>query len=247
MNNVGYVYSGNSSERLNDVLTWHDEGDIRVWIHSKSTKTGREAVSVELQLIGPSTPKPSKEEEGLRLKLCNRRHLPGNASGFKATLFRTLPTGQLLDEHSEIVSRINAQIGQKKNQKIQLVEEITSKSVNLNDGYRWDTESEIRKEGSKSKDAILIAKVYEMLQSSGNRKLSARTAELLGVDVSVVHTAVQVARRNGWLTSNGAGISGGFFTDRGHEMFLAVRGPERLERIMTQIGKDTNGNSKKTR
>lgn len=247
MNNVGYVYSGSLSEHLNDVLTWHDEDGVRVWIHSKSTQTGREAVSVELQLIGPSTPKPSKEEEGLRLKLCSRRQLPSNSSGFKAMLFRTLPTGQLLDEHSEIVSRINSLLGQKKNQNVQLVEEITSKSVNLNHVYRWDTESEIRKEGSKSKDAILIAKVYEMLQSSGNRKLSARTAELLGVEVSVVHTAVQVARRNGWLTSNGAGLSGGFFTDRGHEMFLAARGPERLERIMTKLGKDNNGNSKKTR
>jgi hypothetical protein len=86
-----------------------------------------------------------------------------------------------------------------------------------------------------------------MLQSSGTRKLSSRTAELLGLDVSVVHTAVQVARRNGWLTSNGAGFSGGFLTDLGHEMFLAVRGPERLERIMLKKGLPNNGNSKKTR
>ena len=151
------------------------------------------------------------------------------------------------ENRSEIVSRINAQIGQKKNQKIQLVEEITSKSINLNDGYRWDTESEIRKAGAKSKDAILIAKVYEMLQSSGIRKLSARTAEILGIDVTAVHTAVQVARRNGWLTSNGVGIPGGVITEKGHKAFLAARGPERLERIMTKIGNDSNGNSKKTR
>lgn len=247
MNNVGYVYSGSSSEHLNDVLTWHDEGDVRVWIHSKSTQTGREAVSVELQLISSSGLKPSKEEQSLRLKLCSRRQIPNSAAGFKATLFRTLPTGQLLDEHSEIVSRINSQMVLKKNQTVQLVEEITSKSIDLNDGYRWDTDSEIRKEGAKSKDAILIAKVYEMLQSSGSRRLSARTAELLGVEVSIVHTAVQVARRNGWLTSNGTGIPGGVFTDKGQKMFLAARGPERLERIMTKLGKDNNGNSKKTR
>jgi hypothetical protein len=92
-------------------------------------------------------------------------------------------------------------------------------------------------QGKKSKDAIVIAKVYEMLQSSGNRKLSARTADLLGLEVSVVHTAVQVARRNGWLTSNGSGVSGGVLTKKGEEMFIAAHGPVRLARIMNSGGK----------
>jgi hypothetical protein len=76
-----------------------------------------------------------------------------------------------------------------------------------------------------------------MLQSSGNRKLSARTADLLGLEVSVVHTAVQVARRNGWLTSNGSGVSGGVLTEEGEEMFITAHGPVRLARIMNSGGK----------
>ena len=76
-----------------------------------------------------------------------------------------------------------------------------------------------------------------MLQSSGTRKLSARTADLLGLEVSVVHTAVQVARRNGWLTSNGSGVSGGVLTEVGQEMFIAAQGPMRLARIMNSGGR----------
>ena len=57
---------------------------------------------------------------------------------------------------------------------------------------------------------------------------------LLGLDVSIVHTAVQVARRNGWLTSNGVGLSGGVLTEKGNEVFLAAKGPERLARLMNR-------------
>jgi hypothetical protein len=148
-----------------------------------------------------------------------------------------LPSGQLLDEHSEIVSRLINEKTISKSAKVKLVEEVSSKTVDLKNVYRWDSSEEIVQEGKKSKDAIIIAKVYEMLQSSGSRKLSARTAELLGLDVSVVHTAVQVARRNGWLTSNGSGVSGGIFTDEGERVFLAAQGPMRLARIMSTGGK----------
>lgn len=235
MNNLGYVYSGGDIGRLGDVLTWHDQDDLRVWVHSKAVKSGREIVAVEVQVIDGQTLKPSKEEQSLRLKLCTKRSVPKGASPFKATTFRTLQTGQLLDEHSSLVSRIINQPKKSKN-RIQIVEDVTSKTINLRESLVWDSREEMLSDGKKSKDAIIIAKVYEMLQSSGTRKLSSRTAELLGLEVSLVHTAVQVARRNGWLTSNGAGLSGGVLTEKGNEVFLAVRGPERLARIMKKNG-----------
>jgi hypothetical protein len=245
---AGYVVSGWKGERLTDVLTWHDHEGNRIWIHSKAIENGRAILSIEVQVLGTRALKPSKEEESLRLKLCARRQLPNESESVNSKTFRTLPSGQLLDEHSEIVSRLITHSSSDWEKKtLQLLEEFTSKTVNLARTYSWDSSDEIIREGKKSGDAILIARVYEMLQSSGTRKLSSRTADLLGLDVSVVHTAVQVARRNGWLTSNGAGFSGGFLTDLGHEMFLAVRGPERLERIMLKKGLPNNGNSKKTR
>ena len=235
MNNLGYIHSGGDSERLGDVLTWHDQGEFRVWVHSKAVRSGREIVSVEVQVIDGKSLKPSKEEQSLRLRLCAQRPTPNGTSIFKATTFRTLQTGQLLDEHSSLVSRILNEPSKSRN-RIQIVNEITSKSIDLRRAFVWDSSDEMVTQGKKSKDAIIIAKVYENLQSSGSRKLSARTAELLGLEVSTVHTAVQVARRNGWLTSNGVGLSGGVLTEKGNEMFLAVRGPERLARIMNTNG-----------
>ena len=235
MNNLGYIYSGGDTARLGDVLTWHDQDELRIWVHSKAVKGSREIVAVEVQIIDGQSLKPSKEEQSLRLKLCTKRSVLNGAAPLKATTFRTLQTGQLLDEHSSLVSRIINQPLKSKN-RIQIVEEVTSKSLNLGHSLVWDSREEILADGKKSKDAIIIAKIYEMLQSSGTRKLSARTAELLGMEVSTVHTAVQVARRNGWLTSNGVGLSGGVLTEKGNEMFLAVRGPERLARIMKTNG-----------
>jgi hypothetical protein len=234
---AGYVFSGGSSERLTDVLTWHDHEGNRIWIHSKAMDKGREILSIEVQVVGPRALMPSKEEESLRLKLCAKRQIPQAAESINSKTFRTLPSGQLLDEHSEIVSRLINGKTNSKNKSVQLIEEVSSKTVDLRTIYRWDSSDEIVQEGKKSKDAIIIAKVYEMLQSSGTRKLSARTADLLGLEVSVVHTAVQVARRNGWLTSNGSGVSGGVLTEEGQEMFIAAQGPTRLARIMNSGGR----------
>ena len=234
---AGYVFSGGTGERLSDVLTWHDHDGNRIWVHSKSMDKGREILSIEVQVVGPKAAKPSKEEESLRLKLCAKRQVPSGYESVSSKTFRTLPSGQFLDEHSEIVSRLINDKNNSKNKSVQLLEEVSSRTVDLKSVYRWDSSEEIVQEGNKSKDAIVIAKVYEMLQSSGNRKLSARTADLLGLDVSVVHTAVQVARRNGWLTSNGSGVSGGVLTKEGEEMFIAAHGPVRLARIMNSGGK----------
>jgi hypothetical protein len=234
---AGYVFSGGTGERLSDVLTWHDHDGNRIWIHSKSMVKGREILSIEVQVVGSKAVKPSKEEESLRLKLCAKRQVPSGSETVNSKTFRTLPSGQLLDEHSEIVSRLINDKNNSKSKSVQLLEEVSSRTVDLKSIYRWDSSEEIVQEGKKSKDAIVIAKVYEMLQSSGNRKLSARTADLLGLEVSVVHTAVQVARRNGWLTSNGSGVSGGVLTEKGEEMFIAAHGPVRLARIMNSGGK----------
>ena len=235
---AGYVVSGWKGERLTDVLTWHDYEGNRIWIHSKAIENGRVILSVEVQVVGARALKPSKEEESFRLKLCARRQLPKEFESVNSKTFRTLPSGQLLDDHSEIVSRLITQGSSEWEKKaLQLLEEFTSKTVNLARTYSWDSSDEIIREGKKSGDAILIAKVYEMLQSSGTRKLSSRTAELLGLDVSVVHTAVQVARRNGWLTSNGAGFSGGVLTEEGEKLFRLANGPTRVANIMNSGGK----------
>jgi len=235
MSKVGYVFSGGDSRLQNDVLTWHDVKGYRVWVHSKASGSSREVISLEIQVVDKSATKPSKDEESLRLKLCSLSQVAKNYQPLNSTSLRTLPTGQILDEHSEVISRILNNNSSKKTRSVKLVEDVSSKTLDLKVSLHWDSSEEILTENGKSKDAIIIAKVYEMLQSTGTRKLSARTAELLGVDVSVVHTAVQVARRNKWLTSNGVGQSGGVLTEKGNEAFQKAKGPQRLARIMDEL------------
>ena len=99
-----------------------------------------------------------------------------------------------------------------KSKSVQLLEEVSSRTVDLKSVYRWDSSEEIVQEGKKSKDAIVIAKVYEMLQSSGNRKLSARTADLLVLELEVA------ARRTGGISSVPA-----FLTEVLRRQFFASR------------------------
>ncbi len=61
---------------------------------------------------------------------------------------------------------------------------------------------------------------------SNNRAVQ-RTAEILNVDSSLVTMALRIARRNKWLTSSGAGKSGGELTTSGEVMFNFENGAQR--------------------
>ena len=62
MSQVGYVFSGSGNEGSGDFLTWSERDGYRVWIHSKSSTLGRVIISVEIQAVGATSQKPSKEE-----------------------------------------------------------------------------------------------------------------------------------------------------------------------------------------
>jgi hypothetical protein len=228
----GIIYKGGSRAGLGDVITWHDQDELRVWIHSREGFHGRYEVGIEIQVIGPDTRQPSEEEKRARLKLATLKQNSESTDGLRALTMRTLPTGALMAEHSQMVGNVVNQNLSSSTKRVELVEEVTSKNINNKVVFRWDTAEELKQEGAKSADTILIAKIYEIQQAGGTKRLALRTAELLGVDVSVVHVAVQIARRHGWLTSRGTGLAGGTLTEEGKKKFNSVRGSERLARIM---------------
>ena len=82
---------------------------------------------------------------------------------------------------------------------------------------------------AKGTDAIVIAKVYAEQSESGHKRPAKKVAELLNLETSIVYVAVRVARKNGWLTSQGSGSSGGSLTDEGQRMFVAVNGKQLLK------------------
>ena len=81
--------------------------------------------------------------------------------------------------------------------------------------------------GANGADAILIAKIYADLCVVSNNRAVQRTAEILNVDSSLVTMALRIARRNKWLTSSGAGKSGGELTTSGEVMFNFENGAQR--------------------
>lgn len=227
----GIVYSAGSGGKLGDVLTWHDLEELRVWIHSRVQNGGRDEIALEVQVVGTKPLAPSEEEKRVRLKLATIRVTSSDDLGIKSLMLRTLPTGKLLDQHAQLIGN-EMNRGHSDKRKVEIVKGVQGRGVQGTPIYRWDTTQDLEREGAKSKDAIIIAKVYVMQQASGTKRLAKRTAELLQVDVSVVHLALQIARRNGWLTSKGSGISGGDLTPEGEKNFVAAHGEERLSRIM---------------
>lgn len=227
----GIVFGTGSGGKLGDVITWHDLEELRVWIHSRAQGSGRNEIALEIQVVGLKPLAPSEEEKRVRLKLASIRAGRSDNLGIKSLMLRTLPTGKLLDEHAQLVGNEVNQ-GKSSKRKVELVKENQGRTFRELPSLRWDTKEELEREGAKSKDAIMIAKVYVMQQASGTKRLAKRTADLLQVDVSLVHLAVQIARRNGWLTSKGSGVSGGDLTPEGEKMFTSAHGAERLSRIM---------------
>ena len=88
---------------------------------------------------------------------------------------------------------------------------------------------------AKSKDSILIAKVYSEQSESGNKRPAKRTAEMLQITTSLVYVAVRTARKHGWLSSEGTGNAGGTLTKSGADEFKRIKGEVRLLEYLKQL------------
>jgi aspartate 1-decarboxylase len=98
--------------------------------------------------------------------------------------------------------------------------------------YLGDREKKII--GANGADAVLIAKIYADLCVVSNSRAVQRTAELLNVEPALVTTALRIARRNKWLTSSGAGKSGGELTSHGEVMFHSDNGVQREKYFLSK-------------
>jgi hypothetical protein len=224
----GIVFAGGSKSQLKDVLTWHDGQGRRVWLHSRQTSdSARVYISLSVQTFSNKLPKVSEEEKRLRMKLAAMHEYQLGAE-ISATSMREIATGEIIQTHSRLV--MSEMINQSKDRKIQLVSEIQSRTTSAHRLFLLDTAEEM---GADGKDAILIAKLYCQQSESGGRNSAKSTAEMLGIETSLVHTALRIARRNKWLTSLGAGKAGGELTELGAKKYIEFKGPERLSQILS--------------
>ena len=228
---AGIFYSKASKSMPSDLITWHDRLPLRIFIHSREMSDGsRSIISLTSQFVGQKPVKVSEEEKNLRIKLA--AHAPSvENKGVTSLQMRNLPIGQILEEHSEMIASNLQRIGKNQNPEISLVTQIQSVSKERLKLNKIDTPSEIAQLGANSGDAILISMIYALMYSTGPSKVAKRTADFMQIDLETVRTAVRIARRNEWLTSEGHGKSGGFLTEKGVKTFLQFNGPYRLNKL----------------
>ena len=236
----GIVYSGASSNSLGDVLTWHDLVGRRVWVHTRQGQgNSRWLISLSIEIYEQSLPKVSDAEKKLRLKLATSQEYQGKGE-LTATSFREVSISELLAVHSDNIFEVISKREKGKGSRIELSTDIRTKTSDKPSSFRFDSISEISNLGANSEDAILIAKIYSQMSLTGSRSIAKKTAEALGVQVQLVHMALRVARRNDWLTSNGAGKAGGVLTPAGEKAFRQLNGPERMKALLNSDWKYTN-------
>jgi len=229
--NGGIFYSRNSKGVPRDIITWHDQLPLRIFIHSRENDdTSRSSISISVITVGMKPTPPSEEEKTLRIKLA-QVGVKNSVDGLNSTNFRNLSIGKLIELHSTLISTEMQKSNNFSENRISLVSDIKSTSSKSIQAFKLDSEQEMLKLGGNSGDAVLIAKIYTLVFASGSSKVTKRTADFLGTDLEIVRTAVRIARRNGWLTSLGHGKSGGFMTDLGENTFLNLNGPYRMQKL----------------
>jgi len=213
---------------LGHVITWHDlkigdHGNFRIFVHSLSRSNNRrDFISVELQRHGHMHMPLEQQEADARLRLAYASGAWPSERAINSSLFRELPSGQVLEDH---VREIDGYL--------KLLHQVSNNVVSLSRGPAKPKGE--RKEklhfSSSQKDAILLAKLYAIRSQSGTTRVAKRICDELGIETSVLYTAVRVARSKGWLSDGRKGKAGGTMTAEGEAFFAANQGPERLEQI----------------
>lgn len=229
----GHIFDGETLDSSHSVLTWHDEAGHRFWIGAIMSKSGSwSIVSLEIQTLPQNLARPSKDELKTRLKLMVAAS--ESTTEFTASLFRNLPLGEVFIERAEMLmairSRESLNLG-----RIRLVDD-AARNKGLRQSSKRHGQSQRLISGASTSDSILVAKIYADQCVVSTVRAAQRTAEFLGVETSLVHVCLKIARRNGWLTSNGSGKAGGELSKKGVEEFLKSNGQEREREIQMRAG-----------
>jgi len=249
--NSGIAYKPSAGVAPSDFLTWHDSRGFRVWVHSRFFTDGYKQVAIEVQGIGQDVPAISELELSSRLELAALRAVTEASPTVGPGAFRNIAVGQIIETHSRLIDKHRRKQELAANNKIRIVKKIEVERVNIEStnepkhkGFaqagskdavanKWTTKNpkvsnlELR---ATARDSIFIAYVYAEQVKTGSRQAALRTANLLGIEVSLVYVAVRRARKKGWLTSTGTnGQAVGTLTQEGEKEFIKVDGRKMFE------------------
>jgi hypothetical protein len=231
----GIFWEGATVHSADRILTWQDDGPLRFWIGSLRTQNDlHEIVSVEVVRRKLRSKPPTDNEVRNRfatMPLSNARD--GKFEDLmSASRIKDMPWAVILLERAGLVMDEMSRAASRSTQVIQLAS-AKQRSSRSTKAARKQPERNL---GTSNADSILIAKVYTDLAKISRAKIAQRTGDFLGIPVGTVHGALRVARRNGWLTSAGAGKAGGILTAEGLLEFASADGPSRLEELGLPVG-----------
>jgi hypothetical protein len=238
----GVVYEQMGGELPANLLTWHDVVPHRVWVHSRLTDDGHKPLSVEIQWLGDSKEVPAITEEEIEVRLMLAKVKVGNASNteLNASTLRAFSLGQILDNHASMVTKrkLNQQSDTRTTLRVagRFEMETFTEEAFETQSMAFTTSSTNRIVlRATSSDSLLIAKVYSEQTESGNKRPAKSTANLLHIETAMVYVAVRTARKNGWLSSEGSGVSGGRLTESGKRDFKAINGDKLISDYLGQF------------
>jgi len=215
----GVLYStGKSSELPKDLVTWHDNLPYRVWIHSRQTSEGYRPMSVCVQWVGKEPSPVGELEKKLRLDTAVISAGVDAFEGLGPTSFRNIALGKLLEEHARLIASQRVEQRKKSAKRVNLVKDFTD--VQYGDIALELKVHRLRKPdgkplGANKEDSLFIAYVYAEQCANGSKMPASLTADVLGIDKSLVYVAVRTARKYGWLSKSVSGTAQGSLTESG--------------------------------
>jgi hypothetical protein len=214
-----------------DVITWHEIGFKRVWIHSKLINKTYKQLSITVQVTNQSKLAPvSDSEKELRLQLAALENANSESPSISAAVFRNLQTGRIIDLHTSLISEQNLNRGLNSNKAVYLVKNINDKTYldkpNTEKSKAKNSNPLNSEMGATGRDSILISGLYSDVSKTGYKKPAQRTADLLGLYVNTVYVAARVARKKGWLTS------------LGEKEFKLIGGQEIIDGLIRKYGRN---------
>ena len=217
---------------LGHVLTWHDvemkdQGNFRIWVHSLNrSKTRRDFFSLEIQRHAHFFSPVEQNEANARIALAETVLNWVSEGSIKSSLLRQLPSGQVLEDHARQIDQFLMTFLETSGNVIDFKQK-TGRAKGVNESSSGKTVFR-----STGKDSIILAKLYAIRsESAGSSRVGKRICEDLGIESSVLYTAIRIARAKEWLTEGRKGIAGGTMTAEGEKYFLENDGPARLEKI----------------
>lgn len=238
----GVVYEQIGAELPANLLTWHDMAPYRVWVHSRLTDDGHKPLSVEIQWIGSGKELPAITDEEFEVRLLLAKVKSGNAADteINASTLRAISLGQILDNHAMMVTK--RKLKQQSDSKNTLrvagrfeIETFAEGAFEVQTMAFATAQSNRKILRATSSDSLLIAKIYSEQTESGNKRPAKSTANLLHIETAMVYVAVRTARKNGWLSSEGSGVSGGRLTDKGKRDFQSINGDKLITDYLSQF------------